>query len=144
MPDVSASVPSSPPRRAGRAQHIAEGWGAGCGLGMGRQLRGETPAQGWGAAGRKRKELEKHGGGDGGMSQRRKRRSRQSRRLRKLGLGEKGGLGGLPPLSPTKKHREELPGGCGARGERKRQRQLHNIWQWRGPPGPRGGRARGG
>lgn len=55
-----------------------------------------------------------------------------------------GGLGRSPPLSPPRKRREELPGGCGAWRERKRRRQLHNIWQWRGPPGPRGSRARGG
>lgn len=52
------------------------------------------------------------------------------------GSRRSGGLGRSPPLSPPRKRKEELPEGCGAWRERKSRRQLHNIWQRRGPRDP--------
>lgn len=60
------------------------------------------------------------------------------------GAGGAGGWGGLPCSVRRGSAGKSFPEDAGQWRERKRRRQLHNIWQRRGPPGPRGSRAGGG
>lgn len=49
--------------------------------------------------------------------------------------GGAGGRGGLPRSPRRGSAGGSFPEDSGHGGERKRRRQLHNIWQWRSPPG---------